>query len=305
MPINASPQYLKAEKEYLLVKSKEERIEKLKIMIQLAPKHKGSESLLKVLRKRLANLKEEVKNDKEIRKHAGKHSLSIKKEGGAQVVLIGLANSGKSSLLNKITNSKAEVSEIPFTTKKPLIGTLDLGIKIQLIEIPALKLNKEDKEILSIANVTDLICIVATNSAELKKILDELREFDIDTKKIVIINKSDLLTREEEEKIRKISFFIKTSAKTGENIETLKEKIFENLGLIRIYTKERNIISKEKPLILKENSNIRQACEKIHKDFVKNFDYARIWGQSAKFPGQKVGMEHILKDHDILEIYTR
>ena len=305
MPINASPQYQKAEKEYLSVKTKEERIEKLKVMIQLAPKHKGSESLLAELRHRLAGLKDDIRKEKEIRKRTGKHSLAIKKEGDAQVVLIGLTKSGKSSLLNKLTNANALTSEIPFVTKRPEIGTLDLGIKIQIVEIPSLKLNEEDKELLSLANNADLICIVATNSFELKKVLDELKKFNIDNKKIVIINKKDKLFQEEEEKIRKISFFIKVSALKDENFDELKEKIFENLGVIRVYTKEREIISKERPLILKQRSNIKNACEKIHKDFVKNFDYARIWGPSAKFPGQKVGIEHILKDKDILEIHTR
>ncbi|PIX43590.1 GTP-binding protein, partial [archaeon CG_4_8_14_3_um_filter_38_5] len=41
---------------------------------------------------------------------------------------------------------------------------------------------------------------------------------------------------------------------------------------------------------------------KIHKDFVKNFRYAQVWGKSARFPGQKLGINHELKDEDIVTI---
>jgi hypothetical protein len=305
MPINASPQYQKAEKEYLLAKSKEDRIEKLKIMIQLSPKHKGAESLLAELRHRLSKLKEEIKKEKEIKKRTGNRGIAVKKECDSQIVLLGMANSGKSLILNKLTNANSLVSDIPFTTKKPVIGTLDMGMKIQVVEIPSLKLNEEDKELLSIANTSELICLVVSNSIELKKILNELKDYHINNKKIVILNKIDKLNPEEEEKIRKISFFVKISALNNYGINELKKKIFEHLGVIRVYTQENNKISKEKPLILKENSKIKDACQKIHKDFLKNFDFARIWGPSAKFSGQRVGGEHILKDQDILEIHTK
>jgi ribosome-interacting GTPase 1 len=46
-------------------------------------------------------------------------------------------------------------------------------------------------------------------------------------------------------------------------------------------------------------------AKKIHKDFAKNFRYARVWGKSVKFPGQRVGADHVLEDGDIVEIHAR
>ena len=60
------------------------------------------------------------------------------------------------------------------------------------------------------------------------------------------------------------------------------------------------------PLIMKEGATIKDVCTKLHKDFVKKFRYCKIWGKSAKFPGQifrKLG--HTLKDEDVIEVHLR
>ena len=49
----------------------------------------------------------------------------------------------------------------------------------------------------------------------------------------------------------------------------------------------------------------KDLTEKIHRDFLLKFKYAKVWGLSAKFPGMQVGISHILKDGDIVEIFTK
>ena len=156
MPINADYFYQKAEQEFLLAKTLEEKIKKLQKMISAAPKHKGSEKLRAELTKRLVKLKKEAEKAKK----KGK-SYGIKKEGDARVVIFGKTQSGKSSLLSVLTNAKPRISNIPFTTFKPEIGTMDLeGIKIQLIEIPS---RLKDKEMLAIVRSSDLIPVSYTH----------------------------------------------------------------------------------------------------------------------------------------------
>jgi len=46
-------------------------------------------------------------------------------------------------------------------------------------------------------------------------------------------------------------------------------------------------------------------AEQVHKDFIKKFRFARIWGKSAKFPGQMCGINHKLKDDDIVELHLK
>jgi len=50
---------------------------------------------------------------------------------------------------------------------------------------------------------------------------------------------------------------------------------------------------------------VKAVCEHLHRDFVNLFRYALVWGKSAKFPGQSVGLEHELKDSDVLSIITK
>lgn len=299
MVVNASPQYQIAEKRYLLANTTEEKITALKGMISLCPKHKGSENMLAELKRRLAKLKEELLREKEIKKRKG-HSLSIKKEQDAQVVMIGLANSGKSTLLARLTNASPEISDLPFTTIKPEIGTLEMGCKVQLIEIPSLKPQGNNRELLSLASTADLVMIIISNLNELRQLGEEIKRFD---NKILIINKKELIDEGELRVLLAMKKSIAVSSGDNEDIQRLKQMIFENLGIIRAYTKEPGKKPTAEPLVLRKNSNIKNASERIRRDYVTRFVYARVWGSSAKFPGQKVGINHILQDNDIIEIH--
>jgi len=300
MPINASPEYGIAEKEYLAAYTIEEKIEKLKKMISVAPKHKGSENLIAQLRLKLSKLKTELEKEKSRKKG---RSVGVKKEGDAQVTILGFANAGKSSLLAELTNAKPKISEIPYTTMNPEIGTLDLeGIKIQLIELPAFI---ENKEILSIARASDLILVLVTSLDELMQLSSLLKKENIINKKVFILNKVENISQEELKKFFKLDVLrISVNEKAG--INDVKQKIFEKIGLIRVYTKEPGKKARlDHPMIIKKDSSVKDMAEKIRKDFVQRFIKAKIWGLSAKFNGQTVGIEHVLKDKDVVEMYIK
>ena len=122
---------------------------------------------------------------------------------------------------------------------------------------------------------------------------------------IVVVNKADLLDSEIKKQIEKMikpDLFISADKKKG--MKALQELIFERLDLIRIYLKE---ISKkadmDEPLIMKKGITIRDVCRKLHRDFEKKFKLARIWGPTAKFPGQDIRrLDKALQDEDVLEI---
>jgi ribosome-interacting GTPase 1 len=57
-------------------------------------------------------------------------------------------------------------------------------------------------------------------------------------------------------------------------------------------------------LIIKKGQTVEDACKKLHKDFIKKFRFAQIWGESVKYSGQKVGLDHVLYDQDIMTIVT-
>lgn len=87
------------------------------------------------------------------------------------------------------------------------------------------------------------------------------------------------------------------------SINAMKERIFKSLQLIRVYLKKPGKKADiSQPLIMKKGSNVRDICLSLHKKFLKDFKYAMVWGRSAKFQGQRVGLAHELEDEDILEI---
>lgn len=124
---------------------------------------------------------------------------------------------------------------------------------------------------------------------------------------ITVLTKIDMVSDKELEKVRDlIKPDIMISAEKGTNIEELKELIFQKLNLIRIFCKE---VGKspdlDEPLIMKKDSTVASVCLKLHKDFKHKFKTAKIWGKSAKFPGQSQGLTHHLIDGDIVEIHLK
>lgn len=302
MPINAHPEYTAAEGEYLNAKSLEEKIEKLKKMISYAPAHKGGENLRAQLKTRLKKLLEQ----KEKSKKTGKFSKSGIKKEDMQAVIIGKTNSGKSSLLNSLTNAKADISNNYFSTNSPKIGMMHYeNANIQIIENPAIESEYYDK---GLTNTTDILIVIINSINELKEVEEMLK--NVNKKKIIIFNKCDLIQESEKRKIystlqsKKYNFVI-ISSYTKEGLEELKEKLFNLFGKLRVYTKEPGKEKSKNPIIFEPGATTRDVAEKILKGFSEKVKETRIWGPSSKFPGQIVGLNHKLKDLDVVEFKTK
>ena len=126
---------------------------------------------------------------------------------------------------------------------------------------------------------------------------------------MVIINKIDLLPQEEVQKIiDKLEGWqvFSMSAHEEKDIEKFKDEVFDICQFIRIFLKpqgrEADLVE---PLVIKEDSTVGVVCDYLHRDFRERFRYARVWGPSAKFPGQRVSIGHVLKDEDLLSIVVR
>lgn len=308
MPINVNdPEYVSAEKDYFEADSKEQKLAALKKMISHAPKHKGGENLRQQLTTRRKKLEQEIDKAKK----SGKSSrIGIKKED-MQAAIIGLSNSGKSSLLKLLTNATPKISETNFTTTMPQIGMMSYeNANIQIIEVPAIDSEYFDK---GISNTADTLIILIENLSDLDKINNLLPKAS-KGKKIIIFNKSDLISENEKRKItatlqsKKQNFIlISTAMPEYDSIEQLKEKIFSSFDKIRVYTRDPNKKEEKskKPIILEPGSEVKDVAEKILHGFSKQVKEIRIWGPSSKFSGQKVGLKHKLKDLDIVEFKTK
>lgn len=125
---------------------------------------------------------------------------------------------------------------------------------------------------------------------------------------ITCISKADMATVSQVDEIKKqINADLAVSAEMNLNLEMLKELIFQKLDFMRVFLKEpKKDADMNEPMIIKRNSTIKNICEKLHKDFISKFRFARIWGPSSKFPGQQYrGVDHVLQDRDILEIHLK
>jgi len=106
------------------------------------------------------------------------------------------------------------------------------------------------------------------------------------------------------EETKKVDLMI--SARTGQGLDALRELIFRKLGLTRVFMKK---IGEEpdvkEPLVLLGGGRVKDLCKRLHEDFLKKFSYARVWGPSARFDGQRVGLEHALADGDVVELHLK
>jgi len=139
MPTNLPPLAKKKWAEVEATKNPREKLRLLEEFLSLVPRHKGTARLCVQVKKKMTNLREEIAERKQKRTGKSGPKIFMQKEGAAQVAILGLTNSGKSSLLAAITNAKVEVSATPFTTRKPVPGIMNYkDIQFQLIEAPAL-----------------------------------------------------------------------------------------------------------------------------------------------------------------------
>ncbi len=326
MPTNLPPDYYKIEERFRTAKTNEEKVEYLEEMLSVIPKHKGTDHLRADLRRKLSKLKEAS----ETRKKTGRQTsvFHIDKEGAGQIAIVGPANTGKSAFLAAVTNATPEVADFPFTTWQPTPGMMPIeNIQVQLIDTPALDREFLEPELLDMLRRVDMILILvdlqATPFDQLETAIARLEEgriVSIDRfgdypqdrrwfpKPILVaVNKVD-----DESHLEDFQVFcellesgwscIPISALTGYGIEALKQSIYDQLNIIRVYSKAPGREpDKNSPFVLEAGSTVEEFAAKVHQDFARNLKSARVWG-SSDFEGQMVSRDYVLKDGDVVEL---
>ncbi|MBD3230679.1 MAG: TGS domain-containing protein [Candidatus Lokiarchaeota archaeon] len=324
MPINLSPEAVKAREEHEAAKTLNEKIKTLQDYISAVPKHKGTEKLLYNLKKRLVKLKAEREKKKEVGKSGSGYSVyNVKKEGAGQAVMIGLTNSGKSALFNKLTETDlAKIGAYEFTTSKPEIGMIPFeDIQIQLIELPPIyEGSSENREQFNTVRNCDLVLLVIDLSRDpdqqIQTLLKELKNVqikvnyekkDITVEKtgeggIVIINKGVRIDNERGDIVKLLQNHGIHNAKISineviENIDKLKKAVKEALKVNIEY---------KMGIIIATKGDI-QGSKENYKKLTKNWgDRFSIVPVSSK---KNIGLEKlkrtIFRSLDIIRVYTR
>ncbi|NPA86026.1 MAG: TGS domain-containing protein [bacterium] len=295
MVTNLPPEVRALEYQYLNAKTLDEKIKILEEIIAKTPKHKGTQKYLAQLKRRLKKLKEQQRSQIKRRSY-----IVIPKDLEFRICIFGAPYSGKTALLKALCGSYSQRWNF-------VLGTLRLkDVPVQVVECPGYLA----PEVCQVLAAADLILGVVDLTQPLDYQLELLKEAKSKfpaTPFLLIASKADEPgTKKVFEALVAQGYSpVPVSVKHIWSLEQLKDKMFEALGIVRIYTKEPGKEPSKRPLILKRGCTVKDVAEHIHKDFIKNFRYARVWGKSAKFPGQAVGLEHILEDGDIVEIHTR
>lgn len=138
MPANLSPEYKAAADAYRKARDPAERLEHLREMLRVIPKHKGTDHLQADLKRRIKELDEELAGPRKGGARGGP-ALVIRPEGAAQVALVGAPNSGKSLLHDRLTGSGARSGPYPYTTQYPEPGMLRWeDVSFQVVDLPAI-----------------------------------------------------------------------------------------------------------------------------------------------------------------------
>lgn len=320
MPANLPPQYFDVEKKYREAKDLREKLVYLQELMAIIPKHKGTEKLQADLKRKISKLKDTISSQKKSGGTGGSW-YQVEKQGAGQIVLAGLPNSGKSSLLNTLTHAHVDVALYPFTTTLPQVGMMEHeDIKIQIVDTPPLY-DDAPPWLFGLYRNGDMLLIVldaqndmandfesVRNALNARNIFIKNNELGDAKKTIVLINKSDVERNIEVksflEKYRNEFVILTASSETNEGMQQLRKQIYDALGIIRVYTKKiGHPISKNDPVVLKQGTTVIEAAEHIHKDFRKNLKFARLWSESD-YQGQRVEKNHVLGEGDVIEFHV-
>ena len=231
-------------------------------------------------------------------------SIAVRREGAAQVMLVGPPNAGKSSLLQALSSIQIKTGDYAFTTTRPVPALTRIhGVLVQLVEIPGLIEGAHEdrgggKALLGVLRSADavVLCHDAARPEGLDVIRAELAAAGIEKPTLVVATKVD----EAEPPAGSLG----VSVLDDESLERLRDAIWALTGLIRVFVRRPGHGDVE-AVPLHPPSTVADVARSIHHQLERDCRGARVWGPSARFDGQRVGRAHELVDGDVVEVVTR
>jgi small GTP-binding protein len=297
-------------KRRLVGKEGKERIREVRSLIAELPDYKNGPYA--DLRK---SLLAEIEDTRVRSSAVHRDSIAVRREGAAQIALVGPPNVGKSSILQALSEIQIKTGDYPFTTLRPVPALTRIhGVLVQLVEIPGLIGGASEdrgggRALLGVLRFADAIVYCARAGYppdELETVINEVDISGIDKPSILAVTRADEASDHEVDRLRE-AFpelpMVRVSVIDSESLDALRDAIWQLTGLIRVYLRS-NGTTDDEPAALPHGATVADVAASVHSDLGASFSGARVWGPSARFEGQKVGREHVVLDRDTVEIVS-
>jgi small GTP-binding protein len=243
-------------------------------------------------------------------------SISIRREGVAQVALVGPPNVGKSSLLQTLSKMQIKTGDYAFTTLRPVAAvTMIGGLPVQVVEIPGLIAGASEdrgggRALLGVLRGADGIvyCHDATTPVEpLLEVRAEVDAAGITLPAILAATKADEAHPTHLARLAAAMTgfeLIAVSVLDDGSLDRFRDAVWRLTGLVRVFTRRPGSADAD-PMALAPGSTIADVAGQLHADLRARCRGAHVWGPSARFPGQLVGRDHVVAADDVIEVITR
>ena len=232
----------------------------------------------------------------------GKRILAVARSADIVLLILDVFQPYHEDVLTKeLSNIGIKLNQNPpnIVIEKSTTIAVAQQVKLKKMSIKLLK------DILNVYGYTSAR-VVIREDIDSEQLVDFITGNKTYAKSITVLNKIDLVDKKFLKKASKKikSEFIQVSADANVNIEELRDRLYEELQFIRIYLRPKGGKTDYKePLIVRKGDTVLEVCNKLHRKLRRDFRYALVWGKSVKFGGQRVGLNHVLQDEDVLTIH--
>jgi ribosome-interacting GTPase 1 len=243
---------------------------------------------------------------------------------------VGAPNAGKSQILAALTSAHPEVAPYPFTTHAPQPGMMAWhNVRVQLVDTPPITADYLEGYLPGLIRAADAALLVVDlelddgldgadallNRLEQSKLrlvsqppaepANAMLDFQ---RTLMIANKLDATGAGDRRDVLTELYgdrfeILAVSAKLGTGMESLRDRIYRFLHVIRVYCKPPGKpVERDNPFTAPAGCTVIDIARLVHKDFAEQLKHARIWGTGV-YDGQTVGRDHVLHDEDTLELH--